>query len=165
MIRIATMAFLTLASTSYCQAQAPAAPLDVAGDQVVSTIWASGVQIYDCKPASSGQNEWSFRSPRADLYLGSARIGKHYAGPSWEHDDGSKVTGKVAGRMDASFAGAIPHLRLDATQAAGAGAFASVTAIQRVNTRGGSLAGACPMAGEAREVPYTADYIMMRKGG
>jgi hypothetical protein len=164
MKKIFLVAFMMVAAPT-SHAQAPPPMIDAAGDLTVMILWASGVQVYDCRPSASGALAWSFRAPRAELYLGSVRVGKHDAGPSWEHDDGSKVTGKVAGRMEASFAGAIPHLRLEATQAGGTGAFAAVSAIKRINTRGGALSGVCPAAGDVREVPYTADYVMIKTGG
>jgi hypothetical protein len=38
-----------------------------------------------------------------------------------------------------------------------------VTAIQRINTRGGSLEGRCQNAGALRAVAYSADYIFLRR--
>ena len=42
--------------------------------------------------------------------------------------------------------------------------FGGVTTVQRINTRGGKLAGACDAAGTFRSVPYSADYVFLRKG-
>jgi hypothetical protein len=36
------------------------------------------------------------------------RIGGHYAGPTWEANDGSKVVGEVLQRADAPRPGAVP---------------------------------------------------------
>src|SRR5262245_50907969 len=59
---------------------------------------ASGVQIYECLPkqAQPGAFEWSFRAPEAALTdRGGRELGKHYAGPTWESPDGSRVLGEV----------------------------------------------------------------------
>ena len=42
------------------------------------------------------------------------------------------------------------------------GRLASVTSIQRLNTVGGTLEGACPSAGALVGVPYAADYTFLR---
>jgi len=36
--------------------------------------------------------------------------------------------------------------------------------VQRINTVGGKLEGACDKAGTYRNVPYSADYVFLRKG-
>ena len=64
---------------------------------------ASGVQIYECKPAAddSARYEWTLRGPEAELFdLSGKRIGKHYGGPTWESYDGSKVIGEIKARSD-----------------------------------------------------------------
>jgi hypothetical protein len=64
---------------------------------------ASGVQIYDCSASKADPSkfEWVFRAPEADLFDGTGKkIGKHYAGPTWESNDGSKVIGEVKARDD-----------------------------------------------------------------
>jgi hypothetical protein len=60
---------------------------------------ATGVQIYECAPGKDapGLYAWAFKGPRADPFDRAGRkIGTHYAGPTWEAHDGSKVVG--AGR-------------------------------------------------------------------
>jgi len=47
--------------------------------------------------------------------------------------------------------------------ASGAGALAGVTAIQRINTKGGQYGGACEQAGATFAAPYAADYVFLRK--
>jgi hypothetical protein len=125
---------------------------------------AAGVQIYECKAGKTdpARYEWVFKAPEAELSDAAGnRIGKHYAGPTWESTDGSKVVGAVKARDDGPDAGAIPWLLLSATSASGNGAFGRTQSIQRVNTVGGKA----PAAGcdeghvnnEAR-VPYKAVY-------
>jgi Protein of unknown function (DUF3455) len=57
----------------------------------------------------------------------------------------------------------IPWLRLDAIEAGGSGVLAAVTAILRINTKGGQLAGACNEAGTIMAVPYAADFMFLKK--
>src|SRR5205823_203337 len=55
---------------------------------------ATGVQIYTCSASKDNATryEWTFKAPEAELFDPSgARVGKHYAGPTWESIDGSKV--------------------------------------------------------------------------
>ena len=57
----------------------------------------------------------------------------------------------------------IPWLKLAASGDSGRGALAGVTTIQRINTRGGALEGNCETAGTFRSVPYSADYVFLKK--
>jgi hypothetical protein len=113
--------------------------LSVPSDQVLATeAIATGVQIYTCSTTDSGKFEWVFKGPEADLYdRNGRRIGKHYAGPTWEGVDGSKVVGEVKQRDNAPDQNAIPWLLLSAKNHAGQGVFAGVQSIQRVNTAAG----------------------------
>jgi len=47
----------------------------------------------------------------------------------------------------------------------GSGALADVVTVQRINTQGGAAQGACDRSGAFRSVPYSADYVFLRKGG
>jgi hypothetical protein len=125
---------------------------------------AKGVQIYECRARKdqAGGYEWAFVAPEADLFDARGnRIGRHYAGPHWESNDGSKVLGTVKERADAPVAGAIPWLLLAATSVGSEGSFSKVTSIQRVNTVGGVAPEAgCSeaAAGTPARINYTADY-------
>jgi hypothetical protein len=88
-------------------------------------------------------------------------MGQHYAGPTWEANDGSKVMGEVKAKADAPEAKTIPWLLLAARSHAGNGIFSQVNWIQRVNTVGGTApTGGCDRAYQNREIGinYTADY-------
>jgi hypothetical protein len=108
----------------------PAVPagLEVpAGQTLALEAFAAGVQIYDCKQSSDdpARYEFVFRAPEADLFdQEGQKIGKHYAGPTWESNDGSKVTATVKARADAPNVNAIPWLLLGTSTASGAGALA-----------------------------------------
>jgi len=72
---------------------------------------ATGVQIYECRSnrTDPARFEWIFKAPEADLFDSVGRkIGKHYAGPTWESNDESKVLGEVKARDDGPDPDAIP---------------------------------------------------------
>jgi len=125
---------------------------------------ATGVQIYECN-ASKGEPtrfEWIFKAPEADLFDSAGnKIGKHYAGPTWESNDGSKVAGEVKARDNGPDPDAIPWLLLSAKSASGTGVFSHVKSIQRVHTVGGKApTEACSQAqaGKVARVDYKATY-------
>jgi len=125
---------------------------------------ATGVQIYECKANQDDPTkfEWSLKGPEADLFDHSGRkIGKHYAGPTWESNDGSKVVGEVKARDNGANANAIPWLLLVAKSTSGDGVLSKTKSIQRVETSGGKApAGGCDATqlGTETRVPYKATY-------
>src|SRR5262245_25595897 len=122
--------------------------------------YALGVQIYHW----TGTN-WLFIAPEAALFADQCyeeQIGIHYAGPTWEANDGSKVVGTRLASCTPN-RGAIPWLKLGATSTSGPGRFQSVAFIQRVNTIGGTAPGeAGSFVGDEARVPYTAEYYFYR---
>ena len=137
-------------------------PLDA--QRLSQVLHGSGVQIYECarSPKEPARFAWLFKAPAAELSdpRGKA-VGRHYAGPTWEANDGSKVVGEVVASDAAPTADAIPWLLLRAKSTAGAGAFGGTTFIQRLHTLGGRApAGGCDEAhlGQAASIPYEADY-------
>jgi hypothetical protein len=135
-----------------------------AGQTVLLKALGKGVQIYECKakPGDPGKFEWSFKAPEADLTNEDGKkIAKHYAGPTWEGNDGSKVVGEKKADAPAPRPGAVPWLLLKAKTNEGTSTFARVTYIQRVDTKGGvAPATGCDQAHvntEAR-VDYSANY-------
>ena len=125
---------------------------------------ANGVQIYRCDPKKDepGRLEWTFQAPEAVLRDPAGKyLGKHYAGPTWEAADGSKVVGEVKARNDGPDANAIPWLLLSAKSTSGAGVLANTASVQRVQTVGGKAPdGGCSQAQAGKElrVPYSATY-------
>jgi Protein of unknown function (DUF3455) len=96
-----------------------------------------GVQIYksQLKSGSTTEFEWVLKEPRANLYDNSRKkIGKHYAGPTWESKDGSKVVGKLKQSVPAPKADNIPWLLVEAQSHEGKGIFSEVSYILRVDT-------------------------------
>ena len=152
-----------LAGSGAVMAQEPAA-IAAPGETVVATLHAEGAQVYECKAGNDGKLAWAFREPIATLVLDGKTVGRHYAGPNWEHADGSAVVGKAVGNAPGKSANDIPWLKLEVTAHRGSGALAGVTTVQRINTAGGVHAAACDKAGALHSAPYAADYVFLRKG-
>ena len=133
------------------------------GETVVLTVHAAGAQVYDCKAGEGGKLTWQFREPIATLILDGKTVGRHYAGPTWEHVDGSRIMAKPVARANGATPKDIPWLKLEAVEPRGSGMLAGVTAIQRLNTQGGQIDGACEKAGTTIAAPYTADYVFLKK--
>jgi hypothetical protein len=134
------------------------------GETAILKLHAEGAQVYECKTGTDGALTWAFREPIATLFQDGKTVGRHYAGPTWEHSDGSAIVGQVAGTAPGSVAMDIPWLKLGVTTRRGNGALSPATTVQRINTAGGRLTGACYKAGTFESVPYSADYVFLRKG-
>lgn len=125
----------------------------------------NGVQIYQCSVVAGDASRyaWTLKGPEATLYdKGGKKIGRHFAGPTWEGNDGSTVVGEVVTRADSPKGDAIPWLLLSAKSNSGRGLFASVKFIQRLHTVGGNAPSAeCSGArsGTERREKYSADYF------
>jgi Protein of unknown function (DUF3455) len=152
--------FLVL--TSQAAAQVPDA-IAAPGEAVVATVHAEGAQVYECQADSGGKLVWQFREPIATLLLAGKTVGRHYAGPNWQHSDGSAVVGKVVARAAGATAKDIPWLKLEVTERRGSGMLSGVTTVQRINTEGGAAEGGCDRIGAFRSVAYAADYLFLRK--
>jgi hypothetical protein len=129
---------------------------------------ATGFQIYVCCSDAEGRPAWTLKAPEAELFDEQGKtIGKHFGGPTWQLNDGSQVTGKMAAKVDAPDAKAIPWLLVAVTSNSGNGALSRVTSIQRVNTVSGLAPESLPPAfAECSESnreaefksSYSADY-------
>jgi uncharacterized protein DUF3455 len=162
----------------------PVVPADLKvpdGNKLFLHLFAVGVQIYTATPSTADPTQlvWTFKAPEADLFRNDGRedddededrdgdeddrpFGKHYAGPTWEARDGSKVVGaRVAGvTVDPT---AIPWLLLKAVSTSDDGVFSRTTYIQRLHTTGGLAPSTAPTeAGQEARVPYTAEYFFYR---
>jgi len=122
-----------------------------------------GVQIYEWLPKKDNpkQYEW-VHTPEADLFDSEGKkIGRHYGGPTWESNDGSKVVCVLKGHVASKDDNAAPWLLLSAKTHEGHGIFSSITSIQRLETAGGaepSAGAGQAKAGQVVRVPYTATY-------
>lgn len=156
---------LLLGLTVGASAETPLpAALTAAGETAVVTVHARGDQIYQCKAGDNQQAAWTFIEPIATLEADGKLVGRHSAGPTWELSDGSAVVGKAVANAPGTNANAIAWLKLEVTSHKGSGKLDGVTTVQRINTVGGKLDGACDRPGQTRSMPYTADYVFLRKG-
>ncbi len=158
------LAIFALTSTSAFAAESLPAAIAAPGETTVLSVHAEGAQVYECKAGTDGKLAWAFREPIATLLAEGKTIGRHYAGPNWELADGSAVAAKAAGNAPGATGADIAWLKLDVTAHRGSGVLTPVTTVQRINTHGGKLDGACDKAGEFKSVPYSADYIFLKKG-
>ncbi len=134
-------------------------------DQVLTLeAMGAGVQIYECRATGDSPSnfQWTLKAPEAELYDANGnRIARHYAGPTWEALDGSKVVGKVKAQYASPDPNAISWLLLSATSNSGKGLFAQIVSIQRINTKGGRApTDDCNQAlsGKLSRITYTARY-------
>jgi hypothetical protein len=162
-IATATAALLTLVTAAPAAETLPDA-VQAPGETAVVTLHAEGAQVYECKAGSDGKLAWAFREPIATLFENGKTVGRHYAGPNWEYADGSAVTAKAVGNAPGATANDIPLLKLEVTARRGSGALANISTVQRINTVGGKLDGACDKPGAWRSIPYSAEYVFLRKG-
>ena len=135
------------------------------GQTLAFDLRAEGVQIYVCtaRKDEATKFEWTLRAPEAELFDASGKkVVKHYGGPTWEADDGSKVVGELKARDDGPDPNAIPWLLLSAKMASGNGMLSKTVSIQRLRTVGGKApGGGCSEAaqvGREVRVPYQAHY-------
>jgi hypothetical protein len=158
---LTTAALLALCAPANAQKvpDAIAAP----GETAILTLHAQGAQIYECRAGKEGKPEWTFREPIASLFIDGKTVGRHYAGPNWEHIDGSAVVAKAAGNAPGATPKDIPWLKLTITQHRGKGVLSDITTIQRINTVGGVHSGACDKSGTLHAAGYATDYVFLRK--
>lgn len=147
-------------------------PQNPKGYERVATYFAVGVQKYKAQVKAGVtpvQYEWVFVAPQADLYDASnAKIGIHYAGPTW------KLTGPGHTIMGQAFSPAITFSSdpksidwLLLSNKAGqepTGTFQGVGYIFRIATKGGKAPATPPAEADATvEVPYTAVYRFVKR--
>ena len=153
------LTLLCLASLCARAQESPAVPDNLkppAGEKLVRQVRGEGDQIYTC----DGSN-WTLAGPEAKLFDEAGhQVGSHFAGPTWEWSDGSRVAGRPIANATPD-AESIPWLLLTATAHQGEGVLAGVSSIQRISTKGGEApaAGCDPShQGEKARVQYSAVY-------
>ena len=131
------------------------------GSKVILRAHAQGDQIYTCQQ-NAYTFSWGLKAPDARILDDSNRvIGRHFAGPTWQMNDGSQVVGRPVAKQDAPEPNAVPWLQLQIVSATGHGLLEHAKIVQRVNTHGGQPpAGGCDQThlGTDLRVPYTAEY-------
>jgi hypothetical protein len=163
-MKLFIVALLAAVAAGSAAAQGAASSLDVpAGNKPFLDARAVGVQIYSCNGSA-----WTLLAPRATLYgKNGKRVATHFAGPTWQAADGSRVVGRAVARAT-YYPTAIPWLLLEATSTAAGpqgDRLAHTTYIQRLNTTGGLAPAAdcgADTAGSTTEGPYTADYYFWK---
>lgn len=125
---------------------------------------ASGVQIYSCEYDAQHHLGWVFRSPQATLYDASGHaVIRHFAGPSWEAEDGSRIVGRVLAQRPSATKASVPELLLETHVVAGSGVLSDVRYVQRVGTVGGLAPRAqCVAEHQSGSTPYLAEYVFYR---
>jgi hypothetical protein len=133
-----------------------------ASERLLLRVHGKGDQIYTCK-GDGAQFAWVLKAPEAQLTDQNGKaFGKHFAGPSWEANDGSRITGKAAANAPSPDADSIPWLLITVVSHSGEGVLARVTSVQRVNTKGGKAsASGCDAShdGQEERKPYSAEYL------
>ena len=155
--------FLLLTGAALADDKSLPAEIAAPGETVVVTVHAVGMQYYECKPGPDGKLGWTFNSPQATLTASDKVAGYHTAGPTWELTDGSGITAKAVGNAPGAGANDIAWLKLEVNSHKGSGQLSDVTTVQRINTVGGVLKGACDREKAGRGMPYAADYVFLRK--
>jgi hypothetical protein len=125
-----------------------------AGNKLVATYPAKGVQVYQCT-----NNAWTLLEPAAILKQGKENVALHSRGPEWvSTQDGSAVNAAAVPGASVSHDNAVPELLLKTTATRGDGVFGKVTYVQRLATKGGlAPTGSCT-AGAQVSSPYEATY-------
>lgn len=129
-----------------------------------------GFQVYQCGPDKVDPKvyAWTLSGPQADLLDAQGnKIGTHYAGPTWESKDGSKIVGTMKANDKGPDPKAIAWLLLDAKPAGGTGVMSNITLVQRLQTNGGKAPeGGCTAAtaGTSANVAYFAQYYFYAAG-
>ena len=129
----------------------------------VIVLQGRGAQIYTCTPSAAAY-AWRLKAPDAVLLDAAGHVaGRHFAGPSWQAQDGSTVAGKLVAAGEAPRQGAVAWVVVTATSHSGKGLFAAVTYVVRSATDGGvAPAAGCDAAhaGAEQRVGYSATYTL-----
>jgi len=132
------------------------------GARLVLDVAARGVQIYSCQQTSEGYR-WKFVAPAANLFnTAGKQIGRHFAGPTWEMQDGSTIVGVVLAQASAPDPQSVPWLLLRVKSQHGAGVLSNIEFVRRINTQGGvAPVRGCDAthASDQARMRYTAHYL------
>ena len=155
------MALFVMAAIAFTSAHASTE--DNPGAAVM--LQGKGAQIYACTKAGDAY-AWKLKAPDAALYDAAGnKVGKHFAGPTWQSNDGSQVVAEAVSASPSPEAHAVAWLVLHAKDHVGSGSMAAVDYIVRANTAGGvAPKDGCDEAHANAEirVPYTAAYLFFR---
>lgn len=134
------------------------------GAVLLLRAYGKGVQIYGCPTSASGV--FTGPVPHAILLKGDRDEGDlvaiHFAGPTWQATDGSKVVGEKVASAPSPDADGVDWLLLKAKSTEGSGLLSRVSYIQRLHTDGGKPpTSGCDQASNQLEVlvEYRAQYL------
>jgi hypothetical protein len=152
---------LLLATATGTIAEEPGVSAPPGATQLLE-VEGQGVQIYACGKGSDGYH-WVFKAPDAALFDTTGRqVGTHFAGPTWQFADGSKIVGEVVAQASAPSPHAIAWLLLRVKSHEGSGVLSKVDFVRRVDTQAGvAPAAPCDAAQALTEarMRYTARYL------
>jgi hypothetical protein len=144
----------------------PSAVRPPASERHAITLRAEGTLKYACRPrpGMSGAYGWVLDAPDAALlHWTGVHVGRYSAGPTLRYRDGSSVTLKlVAASPDEP--GKMPIHLYRAAGHGGAGEFADVTYVQRLNAVGREPDAACTAsnAASAARQAFSADFLFYK---
>jgi hypothetical protein len=138
------------------------------GHRVGMETASTGEVAYECrlKSIATGEFDWLPVGSSARLTLRNGREIARYSTPpaSWQHNDGSRLTGTLIA-VAASTPGQLAYELVRADPATGDGVMNDITYIQRIPVRGGAPpsvpCGGANM-GDRQVLPFQADYIFYR---
>lgn len=168
--RLAALGLLALAGcatqTQVRNADLPESIRVPAGHAQTLYTVGRGEITYECREKKDATGfEWAFVAPVATLADEKGMlVGKYFAGPTWESNDGSRVSGKQVAISPAA-SGNIPLQLVKANPSSGEGAMKDISYIQRLKTVGGvppALPCGATQKGSQQVVPYSADYVFYR---
>ena len=147
------VASLVAGSLSWGLANAESAALEFTG---------RGVQVYRCQNTGSAYG-WVLEGPDAQLFNAAGRVvGRHFFGPYWEANDGSRIAGQLlTGSTSPDGRANVPWLVLHAQVEQADGIFGNVRIITRTDTHGGAApTTSCgpQQNGQVMKEPYSATY-------
>ena len=161
----------SVGAAQFANPAAPKSPKELRapkGQILLLRLHAKGEQVYVCQVASDGARapSWKFKAPKADLFGESAeRVGRHFAGPTWEANDGSQVVGKLVVSVPSQDVDSIPWLLLAEVSRSEKGMFSRVESIQRLDTKGGTAPKTSCTLKEETGVAYEAEYYLWPADG
>ncbi len=131
---------------------------DLRAHGTILVAQGNGSQIYSCTQQRDATN-WTLEGPSATLSFKRKRIGRHFAGPRWQLNDGSQILGRVTAQFQGANPSDIPELRVEVIAHEARGILDQANFVYRLYTHGGLLSGPCTTVGARRSVRYTAEYI------
>ena len=126
------------------------------GHTLLFQAYGKGVQIYAC-PVNAATAPTPHAILSRDARDLDHLVAIHYAGPTWEALDGSKVVGEKLVSTPSPDPKSVPWLLLQASSHAGTGLLSQVTFIQRLSTQGGVAPANC--SNQEVSAEYSALYL------